>query len=207
MKKVNKVPLAIVLLFVLSLLCGCVVNNNNCETEGIEKAAPTDGYYENCSKDSFYSDVKTEKEKYSKKKDTLSSNLYELSYYFDFDGLPDEFCFEKIIVTSDCNAIDVQYKYENEIVDVFWFRAIDDSEYDFIKYTRQLFSNYESCITCINDLNVLKIIHPKSSQCVEPYNQYTFNFEGNNLEVSVPESLLEEFGEDIFLKIVKMELE
>lgn len=44
--------------------------------------------------------------------------------------------------------------------------------------------------------------------CKEAYNQYTFVSEkGDNIEISVPYILVEEYGEDVFLEIEAIAIE
>lgn len=182
-------------------MSSCKSVNEADNTHIYEEAAPLLQPYEANERTKFIEDVKSDHLCYSNKEETSPSCLYKLLYYYDFKSLPETFKFEKVVVSDNCNSIDIQYTQEEKMIDIFWFRAIDDPKYDFVEDTRQLFSDYDGDLFEKNNTKLLKIHHPKNEMCKEAYNQYTFVSEkGDNIEISVPYILVEEYGEDVFLE-------
>ncbi len=155
------------------------------------------------SRKEFLFDVAKERKMYDEKKEESEYKLYKLDSYFDFCELPGHTELEKITVAPNCEYVDVAYKIDDCFVDIFWFLAIDDPDYDFVADTSNIYSDYEKKMIKSDDCEILEIYHPKSPKCIQAYYQYTFVKDENNLEISVPEELVKKYGNERFLKVRK----
>lgn len=204
---------ATLFVFFLVVLCvavGCKNNeitsekqNNRLSTNENAEAIVEPLIYD--SRRDFVFDIAKERKLYEEKKEESEHKLYKIDSYFEFElcELPEDISLEKITVAPNCEYVDVAYKIDDCFVDIFWFLAIDDPDYDFVADTSNIYSDYEKKMIKSDDCEILEIYHPKSPKCIQAYYQYTFVKDGNNLEISVPEELVNKYGNERFLKVRK----
>lgn len=100
-------------------MSSCKSVNEADNTHLYEAAAPLLQPYEANERAKFIEDVKSDHLCYSNKEETSPSCLYKLLYYYDFKSLSETFKLEKVVVSDNCNSIDIQYTQEEKMIDIF----------------------------------------------------------------------------------------